>query len=279
VYRHAIRKILSSATKVVTESLWERRLIHELCGRGVNTEVNIIGIDTTVFHPPENRANLRDKYGLARDAFIVVSNRFLNGRYNGWLVVEAIEGIVKNCPGLVLLYLNPTRPDSQTKTKMECITSRFPQIRFLDGGVPQPTVAEILSCGDVYMSLSSVDGVPNSVLEAMACGCVPIVGDLPQLHEWIDDGKTGFIVPQRDREEVSSLIRRLYKRPDKLAEMSKHCSSKIRTEGQSDVCLTRTRDMLKSLVISTSPGQRGSELAVSRSYEAAYHGDAVNFKR
>lgn len=37
-----------------------------------------------------------------------------------------------------------------------------------------------------------------SLLEAMACGCIPIVSDLPSLREWVVDGVNGRLVPVGD---------------------------------------------------------------------------------
>ena len=97
-------------------------------------------------------------------------------------------------------------------------------------------IPEILCCGDAYISFSAFDGVPNSFLEAMACGLVPIVGELPQLHEWIEDGITGYFVRQYDTEELASVVRYLYKHRHEISEMSARCVSKIRSGGSYDVC-------------------------------------------
>lgn len=267
VYRQIIRKALCTADMVVTESTWEKRILADLCHGKVKAEVGIIGIDTNMFKPSATRQSLRDKYQLPRDAFVVVSSRYLRGDYHGWLVVQAIQAILQDCPNLFLLYLSPLPVDGRTKEKIETICSQYPQIRFIDGGVPQSQVAEILSCGDVYISLASVDGIPNSVLEAMACGCVPIVADLPQLHEWIESGTTGFIVPQSDRKKVSSLVKGLYQRPDDLTLMARQCVSKINMEGRFEVCMERTENMLKSLAIAASQEKHESNDMIDPSSE------------
>ena len=44
------------------------------------------------------------------------------------------------------------------------------------------------------VSISSHDGTPNSLLEAMACGCLPIAGDIESLREWITPGVNGLLV-------------------------------------------------------------------------------------
>ncbi len=54
----------------------------------------------------------------------------------------------------------------------------------------------------VTVSYSSHDGTPNSLLEAMSCGCYPVVGDIESLREWITPGVNGMLV---DKESPSAL--------------------------------------------------------------------------
>jgi len=49
----------------------------------------------------------------------------------------------------------------------------------------------------VYVSPSLHDGVPNSLLESMACGCFPVVGEVESLREWITPGINGLLVDAR----------------------------------------------------------------------------------
>ena len=48
--------------------------------------------------------------------------------------------------------------------------------------------------GQVYVSPSVHDGTPNSLLEAMACGCFPVVGEVESLREWLRPGVNGLLV-------------------------------------------------------------------------------------
>ncbi|HAF60960.1 MAG TPA: hypothetical protein DCK95_01380 [Anaerolineaceae bacterium] len=59
---------------------------------------------------------------------------------------------------------------------------------------------------DIYISLSSHDGTPNTFLEAIACGCFPVVGDIASLRQWIRDEHNGLLVNPLDVEQVASAI-------------------------------------------------------------------------
>jgi glycosyltransferase involved in cell wall biosynthesis len=50
----------------------------------------------------------------------------------------------------------------------------------------------------ISVSISEHDGTPNSLLEAMAIGCLPVAGDIESIREWITPGWNGLLVePQR----------------------------------------------------------------------------------
>jgi glycosyltransferase involved in cell wall biosynthesis len=53
------------------------------------------------------------------------------------------------------------------------------------------------------VSPSEHDGTPNTFLEAIACGCFPVVGDLESLREWVADGENGLLVNPDDAEALA----------------------------------------------------------------------------
>ena len=46
----------------------------------------------------------------------------------------------------------------------------------------------------IFVSPSIHDGTPNSLLEAMVCGCFPVVGDTESMKEWVETGINGLLV-------------------------------------------------------------------------------------
>jgi glycosyltransferase involved in cell wall biosynthesis len=60
----------------------------------------------------------------------------------------------------------------------------------------------------VSVSPSTHDGTPNTLLEAMACGCFPIAGDLESIREWLVRGESGLIIDPADAEGLAWAILR-----------------------------------------------------------------------
>ena len=56
------------------------------------------------------------------------------------------------------------------------------------------------------VSISTHDGTPNTLLEAMALGCFPICGDIESIHEWITPGQNGLLVNPADPESLAAAI-------------------------------------------------------------------------
>ena len=78
----------------------------------------------------------------------------------------------------------------------------------------------------ISMGLSISDGVPNSMLEAMAMGAFPIESNTSCADEWIVDGKTGFIVPPEDYEPIIESIRRAVK-DDSLVDKASQINAQV----------------------------------------------------
>jgi glycosyltransferase involved in cell wall biosynthesis len=69
-----------------------------------------------------------------------------------------------------------------------------------------PEMAELFRQSLVSLSITTHDGTPNSLLEAMACGCFPIAGDIESIREWITPGENGLLVDPSDPDELASAI-------------------------------------------------------------------------
>jgi glycosyltransferase involved in cell wall biosynthesis len=60
----------------------------------------------------------------------------------------------------------------------------------------------------IHIGLSVSDGAAQSIFEAMALGVLPIQSCTACVDEWIEDGKSGLIVPPEDPQIIAAALRR-----------------------------------------------------------------------
>ena len=74
------------------------------------------------------------------------------------------------------------------------------------------------------------EGIPNSMLEAMATG-LPVVATLHGgIPEAVRDEATGFLVPERNPEALAAALRRITESPEYLQIMGRRASESVRAE-------------------------------------------------
>lgn len=71
----------------------------------------------------------------------------------------------------------------------------------------QTELWELFLRAQISTSITVHDGTPNTLLEAMALNCFPIVGDIESLREWIVPGVNGLLVdPDRPQALAEALL-------------------------------------------------------------------------
>jgi glycosyltransferase involved in cell wall biosynthesis len=80
--------------------------------------------------------------------------------------------------------------------------------------LPQAQLWSLFQRAEVSVSVSAHDGTPNSLLEAMACRCFPIVGDIESLREWITPGVNGLLVEPDNAPALAEAILRALAHPE-----------------------------------------------------------------
>jgi glycosyltransferase involved in cell wall biosynthesis len=72
--------------------------------------------------------------------------------------------------------------------------------------LPQPQLWDLFRRAQASISVSEHDGTPNSLLEAMAIGCLPIAGDIESIREWITPGVNGLLVEPSSPQSLAEAI-------------------------------------------------------------------------
>lgn len=85
----------------------------------------------------------------------------------------------------------------------------------MPGFVPNDRIREYMHNHDMLVVPSVVhangdrDGIPNVIMEALSCRMPVVATDVCGIREVIEDGVTGFLVPQRDPAALADAVRRM----------------------------------------------------------------------
>jgi glycosyltransferase involved in cell wall biosynthesis len=93
-------------------------------------------------------------------------------------------------------------------------------------------MAERFRQAAVTVSPTVHDGTPNTLLEAMACGCFPVAGDLESIREWISTGVNGLLVDPTDPQELAGAILSALTQPGLRAGAAEHNLKMIRERAE-----------------------------------------------
>jgi glycosyltransferase involved in cell wall biosynthesis len=70
-------------------------------------------------------------------------------------------------------------------------------------------IPEVLNALDLFVLPSLSEGMPNAVLEAMACGLPVVATEVGGVSEVVEHGVTGLLVPSEDEEALASRLEEL----------------------------------------------------------------------
>ena len=92
------------------------------------------------------------------------------------------------------------------------------------GPLSNSAVDNLLAESDVFVLTSDFEGLPLSLLEAMAAGCVPVVYDIKSgVRDAIENGANGFLVPHGDVIALARIIADLDANRMRLSSLAQNC--------------------------------------------------------
>lgn len=158
---------------------------------------------------PEKQQARRQELGLdtGDGPVVIVIGRLV--REKGYLeLLEAFAQVLPAHPRARLLSIGEALPsdhdDSATQIRARAEALGLGKAVIFAGR--RSDVAELLGLGDVFCLPSWREGLPRSIIEAMAAGLPVIATDIRGCREEVIDGKTGRLVPARQVEPLAEAL-------------------------------------------------------------------------
>lgn len=154
-----------------------------------------------------DRATARQALGADDDTVILGFAGELREKKGQRFLLQALATVQAVRPAL-LLIVGELR--SEAKALLQTFALDHPEAAqsiVVTGALDSPAaVAQQLNLCDVYLQPSLWEGLPNALLEAMACGLCCIASDAGGIPEVIESGRTGFLVPRSALHRLGDVV-------------------------------------------------------------------------
>ena len=158
--------------------------------------------------------------------------------------VKAIPLISKERDDLEFLIVGDGPLLNEIKNKLKNKES-YDKVE-LTGWIPHNELSDCLNELKLLVLPSNTEGLPNIVLEAMACGTPVLATPVGGVPDVIKDGKTGFIMEGNMPECITRNVIRALNHPD-LEKITKNACALIETEYTYEAAVERYRKILENI--------------------------------
>jgi len=205
--RRLARRTLAAAGAVTTVSDDLRRRVERLGANPATTRTVHLGIDTAAFapHPPD--ASVRTRLGAAADDVLVLAvGRLIEVKGFRYLIdaVSRVDGVHLAVVG-----------DGDLRAELEQLAKDAAAPVSFAGNLDHTVVGDTLAAADVVAVPSvvtkrgNVDGLPTTLLEALATGRPVVASAVGGIPEVVTDGSNGVLVPPGDVAALAAALAEL----------------------------------------------------------------------
>ena len=162
-----------------------------------------------------------EETGLGPEQKVVLYAGRFSPEKNLETLVLALRQVVSQ-PGIVAVLCGdgPSRPTIERQVQEYELADR---VR-LPGYVP--SVWSWMKRADVFVSAGLFEGQPNTVLEAMACGCPLVVSDIPAHREFLDE-HNALLVDPNTPVEIAQAIGSVLSAPEAAARRAQAARARV----------------------------------------------------
>jgi glycosyltransferase involved in cell wall biosynthesis len=239
VYRAGLRLLALVADRVIAVSADGLRTLEKA---GARVELLANAVDTGVFPDPE-----RD-HSVVSIAFVgtVCARKGLDDLRNATLMLRE-AGRLRDVHLTIVGDGRQEGPDVFEQVRQDYANSGLGDIVTFTGALPMPEVRSTLTHADIFCLPSHWEGLPLSLLEAMAAGAAVVatrVGDIPDV---LQEGETGILVEPKRSAELADALGRLLDDPDERARLGRVGRERVRRDFDRSTMARRILEIYREL--------------------------------
>lgn len=222
------KKVLSEADQIISVSHSLKKAADSFLKPKREIQVIYNGCDTDLFQfNGQDRFETRKKLGIPVNAKVMIFvGRFLKSKGVYELANSFIGLGIKN-PKLHLIYIGSGL--DYEKLTGDYFSAPLKKRVHLTGEIPHSQICKWLSCADLFVLPSYYEGLPNSILEAMACKLPIIATRTGGIPEAVEEGNTGMLI-DLERDNLDRAISCLLKNESLARQMGEN--GRKRVEGE-----------------------------------------------
>lgn len=185
------------------------------------------GVDLHRFYPLRDaRKKMRDALGLAEhDVAVIMVARFHKGKGHP-VLLEAMRDLLDRGTTLKLICLG--EGEEEADVRRLCNQLGLAQHVRIEGY--QEHVALWLQTADINVLPTYYEGLPLTVLEAMASGLPTVASNVGGIPEMVEDGISGCLVPPGDSRKLADALSALVSQPElrkRMGEAAYSCACRL----------------------------------------------------
>jgi glycosyltransferase involved in cell wall biosynthesis len=242
---------LSRANLVTCDSEDLAHALQARCGVAeASLKVVQWGIDTDSFMPGPSA--FAQELGIVGRP-VVFSVRNFSPLYNLETVVDAFAIARQQVPSAFLLMKSyAPEPEYARMIRSRLAALGLERDCHIVEAIDYARMPDLYRAATVTVSVPHSDATPMSMLEAMACGSLPVFSDLPSLREWIVDGENGFLAVPTDTQSVAQRMVRALTDPDFRARAADHNRKLVLARASQAVHMENCRALYREAIAAGS---------------------------
>jgi glycosyltransferase involved in cell wall biosynthesis len=208
--------------------------------------VNPSSTDISFFRPLDAKAELRKKWGINETDHVVLTVCRLDKNKAVDILLKAIHLADQENLRLLVVGNGVEREALKEQAASLGISSK---VAFL-GPRNRDELLELYNLSDLFALASYAEGLPRVVIEAMACGCIPVATSVGSVPAVVKNGFNGFLVAPGNYEELAGKIMEATAYPaEKIALMQRRACSTVADEFDSRKTTKQMIDSINALFI------------------------------